>query len=197
MGLRQRGVDQMRADEAGAAGDRKLQSGDHVLDRSSSSTAGSRAAVPSRSMIASSRGSSPSSSGAEIGKTGAPEAFSSALIDLGPGLVVDHVDLGQSDDLGLVLEARRHNPRARRGRWHSPRRVLRLRRVDEVEQEARALDMAEEAVADAGAVGGALDQPGDVGDDELAALVADDAQLRVDGGERVSADLGLGVGDAS
>ena len=52
------------------------------------------------------------------------------------------------------------------------------RGVDQVEQQARALDMAEEAVADAGAFGRAFDQPGDVGEHELAALVADDAELR-------------------
>ena len=55
--------------------------------------------------------------------------------------------------------------------------------------------MAEEAVADAGAFGRALDQPGNVGEDELAALVADDAELRAEGGERIVADLGAGVGD--
>ena len=57
--------------------------------------------------------------------------------------------------------------------------------------------MAEEAVADAGAFGGALDQPGDVGEDELAALVADHAELRAERGERIFADLGDGVGGAS
>ena len=64
-----------------------------------------------------------------------------------------------------------------------------------MEQDAGALDMAEEAVADAGAFGRALDQAGNVGEDEVAALVADDAELRVERGERIIADLGLGVGD--
>src|SRR3546814_16272023 len=40
-------------------------------------------------------------------------------------------------------------------------------RIDEVEQHAAAFDMAEEAVADAGAFGGTLDQAGDVGDNEI------------------------------
>ena len=62
-----------------------------------------------------------------------------------------------------------------------------------MEQQPRALDMAEEAVADAGAFGGAFDQPGNVGEDELAALVADDAELRAERGERIIADLGRGV----
>src|SRR3546814_14615179 len=52
-------------------------------------------------------------------------------------------------------------------------------RIDEVEQHAAAFDMAEEAVADAGAFGGTLDQAGDVGDTEFMPLVAADAQLRL------------------
>ena len=55
--------------------------------------------------------------------------------------------------------------------------------------------MAEEAVADAGAFGGALDQAGNVGEDEIDLAVADDAELRMEGGEGIIADLGLGVGD--
>ena len=55
--------------------------------------------------------------------------------------------------------------------------------------------MAEEAVADAGALGRALDQARDVGEDELAALVADDPELRAQRRERIIADLGAGVGD--
>ncbi len=64
------------------------------------------------------------------------------------------------------------------------------RGIDQVQQQPRALDMAEEAVADPGAFGRALDQPGDVGDDELAALVADHPELRAERGERIVADLG-------
>ena len=67
--------------------------------------------------------------------------------------------------------------------------------VDKVQQHARALDVAEEAVADPGALGCAFDQAGNIGEDELAALVADDAELRAERGERIIADLGLGVGD--
>ena len=40
--------------------------------------------------------------------------------------------------------------------------------VDEMQQHAAALDMAEEAVAEAGALMGAFDQAGDVGEDEFA-----------------------------
>ena len=42
----------------------------------------------------------------------------------------------------------------------------------------------------AGALGRALDQAGNVGEDELAALVADDAKLRAERRERIIADLG-------
>src|SRR5205085_3256939 len=51
------------------------------------------------------------------------------------------------------------------------------------------------AVADAGAVGRAFDQARNVGHDELAALVADDSELRVERRERIIADLGFGVAD--
>ena len=44
--------------------------------------------------------------------------------------------------------------------------------VDEVEQHAAALDMAEEPVAEAGALMRALDQAGDVGEHELALVDA-------------------------
>ena len=45
-------------------------------------------------------------------------------------------------------------------------RVVERRQVDDVQQQARALQVAQELVAEAGAFGGAFDQPGDVGDDE-------------------------------
>ena len=44
-----------------------------------------------------------------------------------------------------------------------PRRVAR-RAVDDVHEDPRPLDVAQECVAQAGAVGRALDQPGNVGD---------------------------------
>jgi hypothetical protein len=47
-----------------------------------------------------------------------------------------------------------------------------------VEQHTRALDMAEKSVADPGAFRSALDQSGNIGQDELAALVPDDSELR-------------------
>ena len=68
--------------------------------------------------------------------------------------------------------------------------------VDQMEQDGAAFDMAEEAVAEAGAFMGALDQAGDVGEDEfLGGGQADDAELGVQGGEGVVGDFGSGGGD--
>ena len=44
------------------------------------------------------------------------------------------------------------------------------RDVDDVQQQAGAREVAQELVAEAGALGGAFDQPGNVGDDEAAVL---------------------------
>ena len=64
-----------------------------------------------------------------------------------------------------------------------------------MEQHPGALDVPEEAVADSGALGRALDQAGNIGEDEIDLLVADDAELGVERGEGIVADLGLGIGD--
>jgi hypothetical protein len=68
-------------------------------------------------------------------------------------------------------------------------------RVDEMQEGARALDMAEEAVAEADALMRALDQAGNVGNDEFALVDAHDAELRMQRGEGIVGDLGLGRGD--
>ena len=109
-------------------------------------------------------------------------------------LVVERVDLVERDDHRLVGQARAIVLELVADDAVAGRDILVIG-VDQVEQHAAALDMAEEAVADPGAFGRALDQAGDVGDDELAALVADDAELRAGGGEGIGADLGLRVGD--
>jgi len=72
--------------------------------------------------------------------------------------------------------------------------------VDEVEQEAGALDVAEELDAEAGAEVGAFNEAGHVGDD-VGFLVGfftdgDDAEVGLEGGEGVVGDFGLGGGDA-
>jgi hypothetical protein len=60
-----------------------------------------------------------------------------------------------------------------------------------MQQHARALQMLEKANAESCAIGRALDEPGNVGHDE-AALVADgdDAEVRIQRGERIIGDLG-------
>ena len=63
------------------------------------------------------------------------------------------------------------------------------REVDEVDEHRAALDVGEELVAQPGALGGALDQPGDVGDDGLAVLAFDRPQHRRERRERVVGDL--------
>ena len=58
------------------------------------------------------------------------------------------------------------------------------------------LDVAQELVAEAPALAGALDEAGEVGDDELGVVVeAHHAEVRLEGGERVVGDLRLGRRD--
>ena len=65
------------------------------------------------------------------------------------------------------------------------------RDVDEMQQQARALQVAQELVAEARAFGGAFDQSRNVGDDEAASFVgAHDAELRRERRERIVGDLG-------
>jgi hypothetical protein len=63
------------------------------------------------------------------------------------------------------------------------------RDVEHMDQQPRALDVREEVVAEPGAVARALDQTGDVGDDELAFVTIKDAQHRRERRERVARDL--------
>ena len=68
--------------------------------------------------------------------------------------------------------------------------------VDEEAQDPRPLDVAEEPMTEALALARPLDQPGDVGDDELGVVVeAHDAEVRFQRGERVVGDLRLGRRD--
>ena len=63
------------------------------------------------------------------------------------------------------------------------------REVEHVDEQPRALDVREEVVAEAGAVAGALDQPGDVGDHELAVVGLERPEHRLERRERVVGDL--------
>src|SRR4249919_1382737 len=64
-----------------------------------------------------------------------------------------------------------------------------------MEKHARALDVSQEAVTDARALGSALDQSRNVGNHELAPLVANDSELRAERREGIVADLRRGVAD--
>jgi hypothetical protein len=52
----------------------------------------------------------------------------------------------------------------------------------------------EELVTEAGALGGPLDQAGDVGDDQLAIVERHRAKVRLDRRERIVGDLGVRPG---
>ena len=76
------------------------------------------------------------------------------------------VDLVQDDDLRQLVEAGAVGGEL--GVDRPPLLLGRLRRVDHVHERPRALEVREELVAEPDALARALDQPGDVGDDELA-----------------------------
>ena len=61
--------------------------------------------------------------------------------------------------------------------------------VEHVHEQAAALDVREELVAEPGAGAGALDQPGDVGEHELAVVALERAEHRLERGERVVGHL--------
>ena len=69
--------------------------------------------------------------------------------------------------------------------------AVQRREVEHVDQQPRALDVGEEVVAEAGAGARALDQPGDVGDHELAVGRLERAEVRLQRRERVAGDLRL------
>ena len=65
------------------------------------------------------------------------------------------------------------------------------REIEDVHEQPGALDMGEEVVAEPGAVAGALDQAGDVGDHELAVVGLERAEHGLERRERVGGDLRL------
>ena len=65
------------------------------------------------------------------------------------------------------------------------------REVEHVDEQPRALDVREEVVAEARALAGALDQPRDVGDHELAVVGLERPEHRLERRERVGGDLRL------
>ena len=68
-------------------------------------------------------------------------------------------------------------------------------RVDEMQDRAAALDMAEEAVAEAVALVRAFDQAGNVGEHEIALVDLHHAEAGMQRRERIVGDLRLGGGD--
>jgi hypothetical protein len=64
--------------------------------------------------------------------------------------------------------------------------------VDQVEEDAAALHVAEEAVAEPGSLVGALDEAGNVGEHELALVDAHHPEPRMQRRERIVGDLRLG-----
>ena len=101
------------------------------------------------------------------------------------GLVDDH-DGGPLEELG----AERAELAADRVERHRPR-VGAVPAVEHVQQQRRALDVRQEAVPEPGALAGALDEPGDVGDHGRPLAEVQHAEVGVDGRERVRGDLGV------
>ena len=113
-------------------------------------------------------------------------------LGLGLDLVgVERVDLVEDDDLGLFGQLLVIGGELAADGLVGARHVL-LGAVDQVDQHGAALDMAEETVADAGALMRALDQPGNVGQHEIALADAHHAEIGMERRERIVGDLGLG-----
>ena len=70
------------------------------------------------------------------------------------------------------------------------------REIEHVDEQPGALDVREEVVAEAGALAGALDQPRDVGEHELAVVGLERAEHGLERRERVGGDLRLRAGHA-
>src|SRR5690606_7799980 len=66
-----------------------------------------------------------------------------------------------------------------------------LRAIDEMDEDAAALDMAQKAVAETLALMRALDKAGNIGEHEAASVEGDDAEAGCQGGEGIVGDLGF------
>jgi hypothetical protein len=119
--------------------------------------------------------------------------FASGKLDCGAGIVVHGLLGGGDGEAGQLLVDDLEV-------FHGVGAAAGVAHIDQVEQQAGALDVAEELGAEAGAEVGAFDEAGHVGDDvgELVGLFADgdDAEVGLEGGEGVIGDFGLGGGDA-
>src|SRR4051794_29803707 len=101
-------------------------------------------------------------------------------------------DARELGEAGVVLAQLRLDHRVVGGRV----RAVERREVEHVDEQPRALDVGEEVVAETGAGAGALDQPRDVGDHELAVVGVECAEDRLQRGERVGGDLRLSAREA-
>src|SRR6185369_12959369 len=101
---------------------------------------------------------------------------------------------GERDEFGLPAKVRAVAVELTANDAPCIERVV-ARTIDQVKEQSRTLDVAKEAVADAGAFRSALDQARDVRHHELASLVADDAELRAESREWIIAHLCRGVAD--
>ena len=105
-------------------------------------------------------------------------------------LLVDRVDLGERDDLGLVGQAFAIS-RELAADGAVIRAGVFARRVDEVDERAATLDMTEETIAEPLALVRALDEAGNVGEDEIPPVDANDAEARMERREGIVGDLRL------
>src|SRR5690625_1270467 len=117
------------------------------------------------------------------------------LLALLQHLFVEGVRLVQGEDLGLAVE-----PMAIGGQF-LPHRAIGRHRIfrgplDQMQQHATALDVAEEACAEPGALAGALDHVGDSCQHEFLVVHPRAPTFRVQRAEGVVGDLGAGAGDA-
>src|SRR5262245_61109299 len=102
------------------------------------------------------------------GRAGESEHADDALVLDVELRLAPEVDLVEHDDLGTGLQARA--VRDELGVDRPPLLVGVVRRVDHVHERTRALEVGKEIVAEADTLARPLDQPGDVGDDQLPAV---------------------------
>ncbi len=157
--------------------------------------AGVSGCASSQSWIAKTTSRQPSPLTAAIANTGPFQryAFTNALTRASRSSAGTRSSLFSTSQRGFVVERRVVALELVDDRARVADRIgvrIERREVDDVQQEARALQVAQEPVAEARAVGGALDQAGNVGDDEAAVRVgAHDAEVGRERRERIVGDL--------
>src|SRR6516225_7227901 len=107
-----------------------------------------------------------------------------------PGIA--RVDLVEPDDLRLARKAVTVEVELLADRAINAGNIF-AGPVDQMEDHRAALDMTEETGADPGTLARTLDQSGEIGQHELLVMEPHDAELRLQGRERIVGDLGPGV----